>query len=239
MIKYLDDPTALDEVNSRIAKVVGREAGALTWSRHRGSWLSKVDEYVKAVPSKSEIFTRADLRRVEHKANALAQGLLAAEAEIAELREKNELLVAAASAEEAREIQLPVAEKQRFMARVKAVRHSLESLPSIISDVVHAELFSEDGGMWRPNRSDDVSTYDALEDAEKRGFLSESEGLYTLRTGSKQNLTAALRAASELSAFLSGELDGPRSETFLEWFPDEYDDWKPDLRAKDVWDLVI
>src|SRR6266540_3556139 len=115
VVRYLDDPAALDELHDRVGDAVGSKTDARTWGRFRAKWLAGVADYVEKVPPVRTL-SLTDLERTEAELNSTREALTESERDRRDLAEKVDRLKDATTKEEVEEILLPADETERFEA---------------------------------------------------------------------------------------------------------------------------
>lgn len=231
IVRYLDEPDALDELHDRVGDAVGSKTSAQTWGRFRAKWLAGVSAYTQKVPP-VRAASLTDLERTEADLEAARGALEQSERDRRELVEKVERLKDAITKEDAAEILLPADEKKRFEALRSDVRERVGRLPSIVVDAMWYDLF--DGGMPRPNRFDNERDFDFVEEAERDGLLVPDDSALLVPDRDVTKVDDAYDAVDRLRKFLDNE----GTPEFSEWFRDEHG-MGPNLRKKALWDQLV
>jgi hypothetical protein len=229
-IKYADDSTALDELKDRIGEATGRPSTATTWGTNKARWLASIKPLARnlTVP---KLATTAEMTALQEELADTKAALDESAREIEGLQQQLEEVSKTKDAAEVQRIRLPKDEIERFGALVDAASGALEGVPYVVRDALWHELAGH--AMTWPNRFEDPTRWDAIDETTKDGFLIDGDD------GLSPNLSfPKVRKAAVAVEAVGAFLDGDVSERFVGWFEGEYE-LPLELATRLVWRAVL
>lgn len=231
LVRYIDDPVALDELHQRVGEVRGEHSKTTTWGRHKAFWLANVKTHAAKL-TEPEVVTTDELQRVRLELEGTRAALSDSERERRTLATQLERLAEAKDAQERREALLPDDEKERFEALVAEADAAVRRLDSIVVEALFFEI--SEGSMPWPNSFDDRYRYERAKKAVEDGDLVEDANEQLVPDREIADVRAASQAITRLRQFLEQE----SSEGFDDWFREEFGG-PPDLGKRRIFESVI